>query len=837
MPELKTTRFALIFALVESIILSILVFRVTLFSSGLIEAYDWSIPYDKNVLLKQMFYTWNYRMSNSNLETLSLLSYWTWLMFLSPSVEIFERVLLFGWIALPTFISFMVAFSLLNPLCRRVASVYIGSLICSLMYALNPFFNFSSVGSFFLAYAFFPAIFYFAIKVFQEETHTEALKKAIILSIIVSVPLFSNSIHGVAYGLFLIIYISIVELIMHIRRDFRQYLFRLALLMLMSILIPILVNAYAILPFMMLGLNDAFGPQIAGGQLNSSALKTSSLSPFYALISSFPTIFVGKDLFLLWIVSCTVTALLAYFSMIYLIRKKFSTKLDKNVMIILSLLIIISLLFSFVMSTPLGPAYTWLFSHIPYVWSLLQFPLNFTFYTSFGLALLMGFFFKHAYESARNRKAIIIAVIIVSIIILFNIHPLLTSGNYMSILNPSPIPQEYILANKFLQSDQEVFRTIWLPFYGQLKSLPYAHPTSWYTSTVPLLTDRTAVGTDAYDSFHDILTLYNIDKPNEALLRTLGFMSVKYIIYQSNTTLSSPEILNNLLNQNDLELVFQEGSIWIFKNKLFQPFIRSLNQNVILNYVEVNPTKWIVNVKTENPFILIFAEPYDKNWEAFIGDKKLTNIKMSTLNITIVDCKSISYFNASAAEGESSMSLLTNSRNGDCSLKTSFTPAKGWLWITYNPPELIDLSNYDVLKFWIKVDNLVASNGFVIDFFDTKGNFGRWYFTVDKASQWYKVEVPLHKLQNYVDLSKIDRIQISYIRPVKMGLTVMLDNFTAESILLLNTFQVNETGQFSVIIEYRPQAYMEAGAYISVITILLLGIAYFKLNTRTRLLT
>jgi hypothetical protein len=68
-----------------------------------------------------------------------------------------------------------------------------------------------------------------------------------------------------------------------------------------------------------------------------------------------------------------------------------------------------------------------------------------------------------------------------------------------------------------------------------------------------------------------------------------------------------------------------------------------------------------------------------------------------------------------------------------------------------------------------------------------------------------------------------------------MGLTVMLSNFTtAESLPLLNAFLVNETGQFSVTIEYRPQAYMDIGAYVSIVTSLLLGIVYFKLSISTR---
>jgi hypothetical protein len=831
----KTTKFALVFALFESVILSIVVFRITLFSLGLIEAYDWSIPYDKNTLIKQTFYTWNYRVSNSNVELLSILSYWGWLMLLSPSVEIFERLLFFGWVALPAFISFVCAFNLLNSAYRKAISVYVGSLICSLTYALNPFFNLSNAGSVIFVYASLPAIFYFTIKVFQEEAHREALKKAIILSVIVSVLLFPNSIHGIAYGLFLIIFITIVELILYIRRNFYKYLIRAILIISMSTLIPILINAYAVFPYMIYGHSSAFGPQITSGATNPDALKTFSLLPFYALISSFPTIFVSKELSSLWITSCTIIALLAYFSMASLIKKESSTKLNRDIMVILSLLIIISPLLSFIMLTPLGQAYGWLYSNIPYAWGLLKFPRDFTYYTSLGVALFIGFLFAHIYEKTRNSKRVIMGVIIVSIVVLFNVHPMLMSGDYMGILNPSSIPEEYILANEFLHSDHEAFRTLWLPEYGQLKSLPYGHPVSWYTSTVPLLMDRTAVGTDAYNSFRDVRIMFNIDKPDETLFRILGFMSVKYIIYQANTTLSSPELLNNLLSQNDLELVFQKNSIWIFKNKLFQPFIRSPNQNVTLNYVEVNPTKWIVNIKAKTPFILIFAEPYDKNWEAFIGEKKLTKIQMSAPSITIADCESISYFNASAAEGQSSMSLSTDSRNRGCSLQASFTPAKGWLWITYDPPELIDLSNYTILKFWIKADNLVADNGFGIDFFDTKGNFGRWYFTLDKASQWYEVEVPLRKLQNHVDLSKIDRIQISYIRSVKIGLTVMLDNFTAESILpLLNAFQVNETGQFTVTIEYKPQAYMEMGAYVSIATLLLLGIVYFKLSVSTR---
>ena len=862
--------YIIFFGLALSIILSLVILRNSLFSGGLIEAFDWSFPYDKATLIQVRFYAWNQIASNQNNELLSWLSFYAPLIMLSPSVEIFERVMFFMIFFLPAFIMWAVTFKFLNALCKKNLTAILASLIASLVYTLNPFYLYSGRIDFNLTYASLPALLYLTVKIFRERTFEKALQKAIVLSLAVSVLLFTDAIHGIAYGLALIAYTIIIELGLNIRKDFRKYISRAFLLIVTSVAIPLFVNAYAVLPYLASGNSDAYGPQIAhGSSFNSQYLWLFSISPFNALTASFPSqstetgiIFVSNRLLPIWVFSFTFIALLAYLSMLIITSKKnkFSIRLGQDIVIILSSLIVVSSLLSSIWrisSIPLNSLYLWLLNNVPYSWSLLQFPYAFTFYTSLGFALLLGFLIAQIFDKIEYRKndginksimihinshilknldaKRIVAIFLICLDVLFVAHPLLVTGNYMGIFNPSSLPEEYILANKFLNSDHNSFRTLWLPFYGQLKSLPYGEPASWYTSTVPLLTDRTAVGTDAYDSFHDILTFYNIDKPDESLLRILGFMSIKYIIYQSNTTLSSPEILNNLLNQNDLKLVFQEGSIWIFENKLFQPFIRSLNQNVILNYVEVNPTKWIVNVKTNNPFILIFAEPYDKNWEAFIGDKQLTNIKMSSPSVTIADCESISYFNASAAGGQGYMSLSTDSGNGGCSLKASFTPAKGWLWITYNPPGLIDLSNYTILNFWIKVDNLVPGWSFVIDFFDTKGNFGRWYFSLANASQWYEVEVPLHMLQNYVDLSKIDRIQIGYIRPENMGLTIMLSNFTAESILpLLNAFLINKTGQFSVSIEYRPQVYMNIGAYVTIATLLLLGIVYFKLNISTR---
>lgn len=859
----------LFFGLIFSIFLSFVIFRNSLFSSGIIAAYDWSFPQDKSTLIQAWFYSWNPLVSNSNVELLSRLSLFSPIIVLFPR-EFLERIILFLMFFLPSFAMWITMFKFLEPLCKKQRSVILGSLVASIVYTLNPFYLYGGRMDFYLTYASLPALLYLVVKIFREKTFGKAVQEAIILSLVVSILLFPNAIHGIAHGLALIAYVAIIKLVLNIRKNFRKYLSRTILLIVATTVIPLFVNAYAVLPYFASGISSAYGPQIAHGRPpNLQHLWLFSLSPFNALTASFPAqspetgfIFVDSRLFPIWIISYTIIALLAYLSMLVIMFKKndFFIKLGRDIIILLSSLIVVSSLSSFIWRisfTPLNSLYLWMLNNIPYMWGLFKYPYVFTFYTSLGFALLLGFFFAHIFDKIdslkkarinknitiyKNRRAlttldakVIVTIFLICLPVLFVAHPLLISGNYMGIFNPSSLPEEYILTNKFLNSDHEAFRTLWLPDYGQLKSLPYGHPASWYTSTVPLFMDRTAVGTDAYDSFSSVRRIFNIDKPEEKLLKILGFMSVKYIIYQANTTLSNPEILNNLLNQNDLELVFQKNSIWIFKNKLFQPFIRSLNQNVTLNYVKVNPTKWIVNVKAENPFILIFAEPYDRNWEAFIGNKKLTNIKIGSPSITITDCKSISYFNASAAEGESSMSLSADSRNEDCSLKASFTPAKGWLWITYDPPELIDLSNYDVLKFWIKVDNLVAGYSFVIDFFDTKGNFGRWYFDVNKASQWYEVEVPLHKLQNYVDLSKIDRIQISYNRPVKMGLTVMLGNFTAESVIpLLNAFLVNETGQFSVIIEYRPQAYMETGAYVSIATLLLLSIVYFKLSISTR---
>ena len=847
----------LFFGLIFSVFLSFVIFRNSLFSSGIIAAYDWSFPQDKHTLIQAWFYSWNPLVSNSNVELLSRLSLFGPIIVLFPR-EFLERIILFLMFFLPSFVMWITMFKFLEPLCKKQRAVIFGSLVASIVYTLNPFYLYSGRIDLYLTYASLPALLYLAVKIFREKTFEKALQKAIVLSLVMSILLFPDAIFGIFYSLLLIAYIALIELILHIRKGFREYLTRALLLVFTSIAIPLFVNAYAVLPYLASGINDAYGPQIVQGRPpNPQYLRLFSLSPFNALTASSQPPETG----FIWIISFTSIALLAYLSMLIITSKKnkFSKGLGQDFVIILSLLIVVSPLLSFIWRMPSTPnsLYLWFLNNVPYMWGLFKFPYLFTFYTSLAFALLLGFLLAQIFDKIEYRKnneinksttihinrhiltipdaKMIVAIFLICLDVLFVANPLLVSGNYMGIFNPSPLPEDYILANKFLNSDHSEFRTLWLPFYGQLNSLPYANPASWYISTVPLLMDRIAVGTDAYDSFHDILTFYNIDKPNESLLRILGFMSIKYIIYQSNTTLSSPEILNNLLNQNDLEIVFQEGSIWIFKNKLFQPFIRSLNQNVILNYVEVNPTKWIVNVKTNNPFILIFAEPYDKNWEAFIGDKQLTNIKMSSPSVTIADCESISYFNASAAGGQGYMSLSTDSGNGGCSLKASFTPAKGWLWITYNPPGLIDLSNYTILNFWIKVSNFVPGWSFVIDFFDTNGNFGRWYFSLANASQWYEVEVPLHMLQNYVDLSKIDRIQIGYIRPENMGLTIMLSNFTAESILpLLNAFLINKTGQFSVSIEYRPQVYMNIGAYVTIATLLLLGIVYFKLNISTR---
>ena len=639
-------------------------------------------------MVQAWFYAWNPIASNSNLELLSRLLFYAPLIMLSSSIEIFERAIFFGMFFSPAFIMWVITFKLLNPLCKKQRSVFVASFVASLAYTLNPFYLFAGRIDFNLTYAFLPALFYLTVEIFKEETYVRVIQNAFLLSIIISFPIYVNSIHGIAYALTLVIYVTITELILHIGKSFRKYSLRAFLVLFMVVVMPILVNAYAILPYVMSGISSISGPQIAGGRLQYDLLTNFSLTPFYALIASYHTrspeigfTLIDEKLVPYWLICYSAIAILSYLSMNTMMTKnEFQMKLGLDIISMLSFLVIISSFLSFVMFTPLRTAYVWSLENIPYAWGLLQFPYSFTFYTSLVLAFFLGFFLAYVCERMKNLKIIIISVITISITILFTAYPLLISGNFMNILNPSPIPEEYVSANEFLLSDQEAFRTLWLPEHGQLKTLPHGHPVAWYTSTVPLLIDRIAVGTDAYKSFCDVRTVGNLERPDKALLRDLGFMSVKYIVYQANTTLSNAETLDYLLRQDDLQLVFHKNSIWIFKNTLFQPFIRSSNQSITLDYAKVNPTKWMVNVKAGDPFTLVFAEPNDKNWEAFIGGNKLT--------------------------------------------KTQIYP-------------------------------------------------------------------------------------------------------------LFNAFMVDKTGEFTVTIEYKPQKYMEAGACVSVVTLLLLGIAYFKLSTRS----
>lgn len=67
-------------------------------------------------------------------------------------------------------------------------------------------------------------------------------------------------------------------------------------------------------------------------------------------------------------------------------------------------------------------------------------------------------------------------------------------------------------------------------------------------------------------------------------------------------------------------------SLILFNNNAFE----LLNENStyvprVLYYKEINPTLWEVAIDSTKPFVLVFTEPYDKNWKAYINGNNEVN--------------------------------------------------------------------------------------------------------------------------------------------------------------------------------------------------------------------
>jgi len=336
--------------------------------------------------------------------------------------------------------------------------------------------------------------------------------------------------------------------------------------------------------------------------------------------------------------------------------------------ILLAMILVAGIFLAKGVNEPGGYLYYLIAKSLPYgIGAILRNPGKFAPLVNFSYAILTGLFIAFMYEklSSRimnyNKLRILRPVMVIGICLL-----LLSPITYGTVLGfqgytwpryePTYIPSIYDDINDWLSNQPSDFKVMWIPSGGAYVWKPYI-----ITAFPDLYSSRPAVSfTQVYPKM-----LESTDEVGK-LLKALG---VKYVVYHGDSLdYPNEEILQDLLRQKDLKVVYEPNYTYVpednsgspreitvpfvvFENEEYSGpvYIQSLastslegevNDSLqepkaemvsLLNYKQISPVEWEVTVNASSPFILVFTEPYDRLWKAYVNGKEVEPITLYSM--------------------------------------------------------------------------------------------------------------------------------------------------------------------------------------------------------------
>lgn len=225
--------------------------------------------------------------------------------------------------------------------------------------------------------------------------------------------------------------------------------------------------------------------------------------------------------------------------------------------------------------SPLGASFGWLFRD-PNKWTLLL-PLVFSVLLASACLGFINLFKRIRNVSLKKATTVAYVSLVFSLVFVY-ITP--SATNYFNgPFKPVKIPQEILKVNSWLANNPDSFQVLWLPSYAE-------HGSTWAYDGLSgaFELDSSAKPTfDVGDKYARSYLNYfdkTLSENRSNLSATyLNPLNVRYIIFHDDSTDKeyASHLLQGLQSQKDLELVNHNGTIYVFENrdwtnKLFQSF-------------------------------------------------------------------------------------------------------------------------------------------------------------------------------------------------------------------------------------------------------------------------
>lgn len=525
--------------------------------------------------------------------------------------NISEKILFF---ILFVFLSIFVS----NILSKKFFQTYNYGIFFSLFFLYNPYFlSINSQGHILLSISILFSIisisFYF--------------NKISVNDIIISnIFLFLASIYDVRFtyiSFFIILFIFLLEYLINKNKLIYKKI-------VLFIFLFILINFFWIfLLFLSLFLENNFtlSREIFGTNFYNYLYSVSFFYPFWNL-ETITWFNINKIPFFYWLLP-----ILAFSPLLF-------EKKKKQLTLIFSVIALVGIFLTKGINAPFGIIYEFLFYFFP-GFSAFRVSDKFYFLILFSYSILI-ILFINAIKKIKLLKYILFLFIF--LLFLPNFY-FLYSGNIDSLYVERNIPEDYLLFKNLIISEDEYFRTLWVPVKSRW---------GYYSDNNPIVSLGEVYNYDwgefrnsnsIYSPInHQIVELFHHSYSN----KLLDISSIKYIvvpiedeknndnffIYYGNNRSFYINYLNNLSYLKPVDIGF--NNLKLYENRNYRPHFYTTNYNESIHfdsnnfnnikYKKINPTKYEIIIKNlTNPVYLNFAEKYDINWFLSIDNLNFNN--------------------------------------------------------------------------------------------------------------------------------------------------------------------------------------------------------------------
>lgn len=451
-----------------------------------------------------------------------------------------------------------------------------------------------------MGYSMIPLVFYGFLGILED---IQDKKKILFISILTGVLFSIQIIFDLRIAYVTIIFVGIYYLLSIATDGLQQLKKSFFWFAVVPAVVAFFINFFWVIPFVISGRNplNEFGAQYSGTNIVEFLSFAKIENAISILHPNWPENLFGKVYFMR--PEFILLPILAFGALVFIKKDKYR----KNV-IVFSLIALLAAFLVKGTNEPFGTFYTWAFGTVP-GFQMFRDPTKWYGLVIFSFSLLIPFTLfvlsklKPKITSLKNLLVIIFVIFwVITVRQAF-------MGDIKGTLAPKNSPQQYLDLAKFLGSQDDFFRTLWVPGFHQYSYFSNNHP---------------EISAEDYFSFH---TPDKIAGKIQGNLQALADGGIKYVIIPDDTEgriftddrkydeNKYKKTVQSLRKVYGLKEVATFSGIMVFSVPGVRDHFWSSNPSLKIQHKVINPTKFLLEItNAKKGDRVVFSESYDPGW-------------------------------------------------------------------------------------------------------------------------------------------------------------------------------------------------------------------------------